>query len=328
MKPNMIFSMFSLLIIIGCQEHIKNDLTEAGLKGKIKSIRQKAGNAVEKFGDIVFDDEADSSQYIIIQNFNKKGKMVEYIEQDIGGNTIRKTIFDYDKNWNLIRATTLNKDGSSEVSEPFRYDENGNLIEQKDYYTFKYKYDNKGNCIESNEYDNEGKPDEKINFKYDKSGAVIEEDHFNYSGIGLDYYKYKYLGNLDNNSIEKLMYNSDGKLIDKIVQKWTENGTSRKPIKYYDFQEDIVFFIDPYFKTSTEIEYSRFDVVNGVIDEDPMEHIIAKFDDKGNMIEYKEDDHEKGFIKYEYDNKGNWIKCITFEEKEPQTMDTREITYY
>jgi hypothetical protein len=324
MKYLIFTTLAFVLILLGCTKEVKNDLILLGIKGKVKSIRQKDGVAVEKFGEIVIDTNNGypHDTYLL---FSKDGKKIEEIAYDIKGNIVGRKTYDYDNKRNVIKENSFYNDGSSEIEEPFTYDEIGNLIEIKGVFT--YKYDTNRNCIESKEYD-DGEVDEKITFKYDEKGRITDEDHYNYSGLGLDYYKYKYKYTNEDKSIEKNMYDSEGKLIDKIVQKWTETGITRDPIKYYDYQDDFKFNISSYYKNGTEIENFRYDVEEGVVENEPFEHVIEKFDDKGNVVYYLEDNHEPNKIEYTYDKKGNWTRMLIYDGEEIMKLHLREIVYY
>lgn len=324
MKRVSVILIVFVFILLGCEKSVKNDLKENGLNGNVKSIRIKYGRAVEKFGEIVIDENDRYSNDIDIL-YNKLGKKIEEISYDTDGSIYGRVTYEFNKKWNILKINYHKKDGSTEVEEPYKYDEDGNLVDEGG---DNYKYDKMGNRIESSEYLN-GKVNEKIKFKYDEKGRILERDHYNYSGLGLDYYKYKFRYTNENKDLERHMYNSDGILIEKVVQVWTEKGVVRDPIEYYDYHSlNLKFHLSTYYDKGTEIDILRYNTKEGKVVDEPMEHILIKFDDKGNMIEYTEDDHKTNKFVYEYDKKGNWTRMTRYEGDEIDKLYLRKIEYY
>ena len=78
------------------------------------------------------------------------------------GNRYYVTTFDYDSDGNLIKATTVDKDGNLSSYELYTYSD-GKLMEYTSYdeegkpsYTYKYEYDENGKRIKELRYDSDG----------------------------------------------------------------------------------------------------------------------------------------------------------------------------
>ena len=139
-------------------DSLKNDLTEAGLKGKVKFYSESKYKLVEKFGAIEKKSLSDKSTF----KYNVKGNMIEWNQYNANGSLSSKS--KYDEKGNMIESISYNANGSLFSKQTYKYDEKGNMIEDISYdaddgslWSKKtYKYDEKGNEIEYNDYNADG----------------------------------------------------------------------------------------------------------------------------------------------------------------------------
>ena len=166
----------------------RNDLTDMGLKGKVKTLKEtfKAldyGVAINK-GDSFF----------YSSTFNEKGNMIEQDHYNSYGRLDSKDIYKYDEKGNKIGFVEEGGYDNLRVIASYKYDEKGNMIKvdiddliRKINKIVDYKYDQKGNKVEEHRVDlagfayNYNLPDrnlinEKVTYEYDEKGNVIEED--------------------------------------------------------------------------------------------------------------------------------------------------------
>ena len=113
--------------------------------------------------------------------------MIEYVSYDAGSdiNINEKSIYKYDERGNMIAGEGFYGDG--EFNKTYKYDDKFNLIEQVSYNSdgsvsskVTYKYDINGNKIEETmnnimEVDNEEDRFYKYTYKYDDKGNEIEQ---------------------------------------------------------------------------------------------------------------------------------------------------------
>jgi len=188
----------------------------------------------------------------------------------------------------------------------YKYDANGNKIEQTDYDTsgrsigmHTYKYDEKGNKIEQIDYDTNGRSVWKYNYKYDDKENLIEVIQYLYDNF-FNRKTYKYDKKM--NKIEECNYFGDGSLIEKDIFKYDTKGNKIENRHYKS---------------------------NGIMDK----KYIYKYDEIGNKIEWTFYDQngkldKKYVYKYDYDKTGNWIKQTVFLQNQLYQVIVREIQYY
>ena len=209
-----LLSVFTQFQLCSCSE-VKNDLTEAHLKGKVKSTIEYSYNAVEKFGRV----ENDKLTSKVIQNYNNKGNLETVKTYSPKSISYREDSFMYNSNNQLIEMTSRTLGDTNQMLKGFSealalkftfiYDKDGNEVE-KNKYNFsdnsllrKYisKYDKNGKIIEYNTYSADGKLEEKDT--YDKNKKIIDKREYSSDttfGLGdteeRTEYKYNKSGNL------------------------------------------------------------------------------------------------------------------------------------
>ena len=133
-------------------------------------------------------DGTNYTKYFPVYNEKTKEKSWESINADV--TVYLLATFKYDENGNKIEELWYNKDGSYNEKHSLKYDQKGNLIEIEylfpigvTIYKINYNYDQKGKKIEeiiedNSEWDNHSLY--KITYKYDKFRNIIEKS---FSGV-------------------------------------------------------------------------------------------------------------------------------------------------
>jgi hypothetical protein len=163
-----------------------------------------------------------------------------------------------------------------------------------------YSYNKKGNKTEYNlsYVSNEGK---KKVYVYNGLDVEIEETMFAGTANTMEKRITKYRIDEKENISEYNTYTSDGKLFDKTINQFNNNGKLFESSSY-----------DGYGKLWVKVSYSYNEQGN----------IVKKTDFYTNyqvITEYKYEN---------FDSNGNWLKRIDFVNGKPTNVITRELTYF
>ncbi|WP_299155920.1 hypothetical protein [uncultured Christiangramia sp.] len=233
-----LFNVFLLITLSSCKNENSSDKSSDNpFNGKVKTVTQKAYEAEEKFGEVV-PGKPDINMGPDWISFNENGNIIELKYFDSETNElIRKENYIYDKSGNLVERENDGKedrfkykwvlkynsedqlveelkllnDGTKERKTVYKYDENGNIIEEKTfhtnltkkgpYYTFKYNDDNQ--LIEKNSFSPDGTKDGRTTHHYVK-GKLKEIKSYNEDGLW-----FKYSLNENEDLIKEISYESD-----------------------------------------------------------------------------------------------------------------------
>jgi YD repeat-containing protein len=230
--------------------------------GFSKKLYNDQGRLIEEIGY-----QADSTlSDRFCRKYDDKGNEIEYTEffnnrenwyegpgatfrykQDSG--IIKK---EYDDTGNLIKKSLINMHNSADANYTFKYDKNGNMIEEDVYYnrdsssikTTTYKYDDKGKRIEEKKLPQNGSGGYKITFKYDDKGNLVEEASCKNKEVK---YKYEYKYDDMNKKIEETI-NYGHAFGVKYSYTYDKDGNKIEEVKYSKSNEP---------ETKTEYIYSK-----------------------------------------------------------------------
>lgn len=225
MKKYVILSLF--LLTICCQKSIdnhidKNDLDKLNLYGKVKQYKlYEYENGVKKPDDCE-----------MLRIFDKNGNLIEHFQYNDDKMTV-KTTFIYDKNHYRTESN-----GIINIREPdinrylYKYDANGNLIEDKYFRGFpdlelvnitKYVYSG-GKKVKEIQINGEAKQLSTTEFKYNDKGEVNEKSWYYSQGLG---------------NTELLKYDERGNTIESITIYPEVNRETTIFYKYDDYNNII-----------------------------------------------------------------------------------------
>lgn len=194
-----------------------------------------------------------------------------------------------------------------------KYDNNGNIIEiafvSEDNKTnsneskVNYKYDDRGNRIESSTFDSNGNLKYKTIYRHN-ANEVIEESLISPIGkiISRDVYDYDKNGN----RILWDQYNSDGRLVSKIIEKYDDRNN---PVYFETWGiSDGKLLLENTFKRTYDFNNTMLEEIssgpNGESD--------------GRII-----------YKYKYDEHQNWIERVSYSDNnKPVNILEKKIEYY
>jgi len=165
-----------MIILISCSNE-KNDLKRANLYGNVKFVKEIQYSAVEKFGEIVEQDEMNTRE----STYNEKGNIIKSSEPSqtfLEG--YLSSEYSIDENGNQICIIYDSK--HSIKSKLIKiYDLNGNVIEDTFYdnnnnlkFKVRNELDEKGNNIKDKMYNSNGNLESVTERKFDKNGNCIE----------------------------------------------------------------------------------------------------------------------------------------------------------
>lgn len=301
MKPINIF-LFVVILSSCSVNHPKTDLIKKNLLGQVKQITEKRYLVNDKFGNIEKDTLVETNVLLYDENgfrskkdlrgsddpdckYDEKGNPIEYTYK---GWSIQKWKLEWDEKERVIEESVLDTDGNLKLKRTFKYDNNGNKIEQETqtpyshdpkrfmHTKYVYKYDNNNNKIGWYEEDNIVSSLSPVEmYKYDNNGNILEEKSFS-DGVLSVIIKYEY----DNNE----------NLIEVKTNSLDRDYSTKATIRYDE--------------KGNEIEQ----VQTGIIDKEPIK---------------RENTYE-----YEFDKIGNWIKKIEYNDGVAEMIVKREIEYY
>lgn len=156
MKRNLFILIIALILLVSCiGNQRENSLSEANIKGKVKTLTTYQYDASEKFGQA----QKEKLRFTTTNFYNEEGNLTEQnLSYLPSGEITQKRIYEYDEQGNAL-VKDYNKDG-------------------KHQYTYKYIYDKNGKLIESNNFDSDGKRTDKRVTQYDTEGNKIITLHY------------------------------------------------------------------------------------------------------------------------------------------------------
>lgn len=245
-----------------------------------------------------------------VKTFSGRIKFGEFQIQSVD----KFSLFVFDEMGFLIEKYDFDSDSSFIDQSIYKYDNNGNHIETLNSFSETLKFENsfdrpvsrtnniyndKGYQIESNSYNLDGSLSYKSIFKLDANDKLIEKNDYDSEGdlLSKSVYKYDAKGKLNTTIVSDRELRSDRGLLANVI------------ICYYDGKGDLI-----------RQQYQYW----------PIENIVYKYDEMGSLIQ--EESTSPDFIiiyKYEYDNKGNWIKKSIFKNGiQAEDYTERKIEYY
>lgn len=302
------FTTILSLVSIG-QLNIKkgaNDWNKLNLKGKVKSITEKAtGNltykdpSTGKVTSIKIDETTEP--YL----FDKRGFKTKSI---IEGDPDMSKTFEYDEKERLIKDNIYTKKNLLRYNT-YNYDENGLLIEIKSYLHYR----------ETSIKDSNYRLDLKTIILNDYNGYRIKDWEYDGDKIrGIVLYKNDSNGNV----IERNIFTSEDKLRSKMNFVYDANQNLI----------EISIFSDGFISPKIIYEYDKKG--NKILEVKDGLKQVYRYDQYGNVIEYFVYNLKEGNsvtrhseTKYFYDNFSNWIKKVDQSELGVITTE-RTLMYY
>jgi len=331
-----ILAAISLTISSCANDKSDNYQSDNNLKGKVKSIKTLTYHANYKFGEIKKGNRGSKApdgndDYLI---FNGKGKEVECREYDSYGSLKTKTLYEYDDKGNRIELNEYTSNGLLERKVKYKYDDKGNNTEVIVYDSdgnFKLRLTNKYNeqlKTEYCEYDSLGKLCFKTTMKYDDKGNMIEHGQYrsDIDSYSKSFTEYEFDKN-GNKVVEKNI-DSDGENISRQTFEYDKKGNLIERKIYHRNERLYVKIRMDYDDNGNEIESRMYDS-----DEILYSKSTSVYDNKGNIISSKTWDRNFKDIwewakTIDYDEKGNWIREISFINQIPDFITEREIKYF
>lgn len=302
---SIISGLITILVLSSSSDKAKTIWERDGLKGKVKEIRTYSADESS--------DKDTKGRLKKITKYDRNGTSEETCYYDSIGNLDSKWIYKYDENGNCI------ENYSYEYKNPSKKDQNDSDFTNIDEEGRHYKgglvkkrtptYDANGRIVEWTIYEHTDKRLKKKHLKketikYDNQGNVVERKSNGKLG-NRHTFKYDDHGNMIEKSFE-----SGGKLRRLYIYEFDHKGNLTIEKEYIYFQKDKEesekFY--KYDKKGNKIQSKKFFSSGGY----PLIKTY-KYDENGNLIEagvesrninvnYKES--------YQYDEKGNKTECI------------------
>ena len=231
-----------------------------------------------------------------ISKYNSLGKVAEefyYHPTDLTNYASRRHYL-YDKKGLWLGAVDYDSDGYVLSKYDFRYDDQGNRIEEtysRSRYLF--EYDGRGNLLGQHVFE-DGMLVERAQFIYDDQDRLIEETLMDGNGVVYEHSTKRY--NSQNKPIEAALYGEGNTLIGTATVTYDTYGKVIKRIDKYQGEEDIV---------------QSF-----------------KYDSSGNLVEHVIDYQEYlQVMAYTYDSHNNLTLKEVFEVYGENTFPTSKTSY-
>ena len=262
------------------------------LKGKVKSIIE-LGYELEKGSGVIKKDSGSKNTFY----YDSIGNRIKDKYSTSSG-AFNSFTYTYNEEGNPFEEI-FHVGDSIHSSSSKKYDTRNNLVEETSYSgsngktsidSFIYKYDAKGKIIEKTKYNN-GKFSLKFNYKYNSKGSLVEELTFLNNGVLWIKQIFKY--DLNGRPMERIQY-VNGKLQWRVNYKYDTIGNIVEEIDYRTINgiSTTAKKLNIYDKNGNKIE---------IISSGETKFPLATSNKK-----YKETE------KYEYDERGNWVKKISY----------------
>jgi len=180
-KEIVLLFIFSILAMAQMfAQNSKTDWEKDGLNGKVKSWEKTMYEAVDKYGEIVKEENLNGN----LKKYDYNGNLIESASFS-RGKISSSAHYKYDDKGILIEKIRYRSDGSLYDKDSYKYDDQENCIEIITYeyseglsYKRSFKYDDKGNTVEQYHYYSDGSLSMKWIFRYDEQGNCIEVIQF------------------------------------------------------------------------------------------------------------------------------------------------------
>ncbi|MGA7160543.1 MAG: hypothetical protein WBZ48_06055 [Bacteroidota bacterium] len=335
--PRFIFSLILLPLVLllsneglaegGLSQRSKKDLL------KEKRIEQKERDRIKAAG--IYSMSAWKHNYSFGKP-EKKGMEISSVRYDVNGYTIEETTFNqndgtvltktnykYDEDGNLVEEITAK--GDAKTKTIYRYDSAGNKKEMVSYRPDGsvdrkgvYKYDDDNNLIESLGYLSDGRLFSKELYSHDSIGNVIEQTN----SIARFTYAYDDNGNMT----EMIKYGRDFNNLDSAVY----NVANRITFEYDaldNLTTEIIYRPDNRVKEKSNFEYDKKGNIVTEIDSSAMglvDYCVTyTYDRRGNLVEESGIEKDRPFKnEYKFDRKGNKKEWTVFDQiNEPVSLE-------
>lgn len=304
----------SKVLIIQHLDYLLSNTYLEHLVGKVKTVQINVYLADFSFGEITKKDLFDRST----KTYDEQGYLIHETRYIInnGSATINSEVnYLYDDKHNLKSITATSPNGTLINKTIFRYDDKSNITEKASYlatgdFDFDgkriYIYDNNGNMIEEKIYDPAGKFTGSRSLKYNEFGLLTSDETTSDGYSDKAKFKYDALGN----KVEEVDYHN-GMFGVKIIFKYDENGHLLSE-KHYNENGGL--------SAMSPQSYHKYDKAGNEIE-------LINTSTSDNSI------NDKTRNEYNYDEKLNWIKCISFSQyltelEKPDRIIERVISYY
>jgi hypothetical protein len=268
----------------------KNDLTELGLKGNVKSVLIKH-----------------DGQFYEANGFNKEGFLL-YRKQGYSAEFTMNYKRDSDNKLNEIEAVRFATDGKTidRNKTKYYYDSKNKLKKVEEYpfgmnkNTQNYIYNSRGILSEIVFKYSDGSISQKIKFKYDKNDSIIDKIDTRFEEYGIFVSRNSFSYDIEGRIIKDVEFNTNDEstIVHKYEYVYDKNG--RKIEKIYSDNGGLV---------------SRNKYI---------------YNESGNLIseKYVYGDGIEILTEYTYDEHSNWIRKNIVDEDGTVTIETRIIQYY
>lgn len=253
-------------------------------------------------------------------SFDVKGTVIESTHYGEGGSVgfQYKVIPAYDSDGRLIELTTVRTDGFNSTGKTsYAYDNNGHLVLEQDSEGSKqtYNYDAGGRLVEQTIFYKDGTPLRREVFEYDSASKI--EHRFYYMSDngsmrleGVTKFSYDERGRLSKASI----YNADGSPVFTDIYAYNNRGLRTNETTYTPDGSVLMEKVKLYDERGNTVVESYAP---------PLSEEVLRTRCLPHGCRPDE-------IRYEYDDKNNWIKRIEFGKAgtEPLGVIYRTFTYY
>ena len=243
----------------------KNDLEKINLLGSVKSIQEFEYSGKYLFNEIQLGKKK-SYQSRPKTTFNKKGYLLEYVEYDEYTQSKeileKKITYIYDTKERLIKKSVYGKYSGRSKDTEYKYNENDQLISEKNPYEIKYNY-NKQNQISETIYSDS----DRIKHNYDDHNNMVSQS------------RYVLKDTLYKKQTFRNEYNGKGELIgvlDSLFSYYKYDYTYTSYIK-----EDTPKVTMHHRKYNKGLITSDFSSVSGIMDN---VNYVYEYDEQGNWI--------------------------------------------
>ncbi len=328
---------------------IAANLKKYGIKGKVKTIRQRVYWTSEKFGRIEKGKRQNMAAQDFLQVFNENGQLIEEIHYDAKDTEVSRKVNTYDKSL-LAKEEYYN---SGKLQSIIVYTYGGNLIKQKDIQDgngklkerYAYSYTDLQMIQDEDKYNAAEKLVQKIVHTYE--GKLLTEQQY-YTGGGtlfrrktfsyddnsqlISQVTYKYQNKAESFESRTTFgdYNSFGKY--QVKTTYNEQDQVTEEVKYaYDMNENLVSqtVSKPLPEVAAAVPASADNVDESYNSENENSNNVAADEPESTESIY-EREWEIGsgsVFEYGYDTVQNWTKKVTYKLEEKTGNRVRQLYF-